>query len=125
MNYYRSQTGRIENPRVAGRELRQYVNKEFENKKYAADRIAITEAGRVQIAIQEQSYKDNGITQYLYLAEPSACDICSELDGKIFNVSDMRPGENAPVMHPHCKCSTSSYYDATELDKRLEELSKT
>ena len=38
---------------------------------------------------------------------------------------DMRPGENAPVMHPHCKCSTSSYYDATELDRRLEELSKT
>ena len=91
---------RGENPRVAGRELRELVHKEFENKKYAADRIAITEAGRVQVAIQEQSYKDNGITQYLYLAEPSACDICAELDGEVFNVSDMRVGENAPVMHP-------------------------
>ena len=104
---------RGENPKTAGIELRQYVNKEFGKKKYAADRIAITETARVQIAIQEQTYKDNGITQYMYIAEPSACHKCADLDGQVFNVSDMRVGENAPVIHPACKCSTASYMERT------------
>ena len=79
---------RGENPRVAGRELRQYVNKEFENKKYAADRIAITETARVQTDIGEQAHKDAGITQFTWVAESSACDDCASFDGKVYNYSD-------------------------------------
>ena len=91
---------RGENPRVAGRELRKLVREEFENKKYAADRIAITESGRVQTVVQEETYKEYDIEQYEFIAEIDACPDCAELDGQIFNVSDMRVGENAPVMHP-------------------------
>ena len=110
---------RGENPRVAGRELRELVLREFENKKYAADRIAITESGRIQIDVQEETYKEYDIEQYIYLAELDACDICADLDGEVFNVSDMRVGENAPVMHPFCKCSTSGVVDRNAWERDL------
>lgn len=110
---------RGEHPRVAGRELRKLVHKEFENKKYAADRIAITESGRLQVEVQEETYKEYDIEQYIYLAEMDACDICADLDGQVFNVSDMRVGENAPVMHPFCKCSTSGYVDRKAFEADL------
>lgn len=110
---------RGENPRIAGRELRKAVHEEFENKKYAADRIAITESGRVQTVVQEETYKEYDIEQYIYLAEVDACDICADLDGQVFNVSDMRVGENAPVMHPFCKCSTSGYVDRQAFEDDL------
>ena len=33
----------------------------------------------------------------------------------------MMPGENAPPMHPHCRCSTSAYMDREAFDKWLTE----
>lgn len=89
-----------ENPRVGARKLRALVEKEFKLKKYAADRIAITETGRVQIEVQKTSYNDYGYDEYVFISEPSACKVCLPLDGKTFNVKDMMPGTNAPMMHP-------------------------
>lgn len=104
---------RGQNPRVAARELRGLVSDEFGKKKYAADRIAITESARVQSAVQEQSFKDAGIEQYMYIAEvdDKVCEECGSLDGKIFKVSEMEPGVNASPIHPFCRCSTSSYVE--------------
>lgn len=113
---------RGENPRVAGRELRQYVHKEFENKKYAADRIAITESARVQSDIGEQVHKDAGITRYMWIAEPTACSICAGYDGKVYDYSNT--GAPRVPAHPFCKCSEAAYYDSTELDRRLDQLAK-
>ena len=114
---------RGENPRVAGRELQKIVRKEFSNKKYAADRIAITETSRVQSDIGERAMKDAGITQKMWVTEVDGCPDCLEYDGEIFDIAD----DTAPTIpkHPFCRCSFASYYDSTELDKRLEMLSKT
>ena len=99
---------RGENPRVAGRELRKIVHKEFENKKYAADRIAITESARIQFDIQDEVFKEYEIEQFEWVAEIDSCSDCSELDGQIFNVDD----PNAPgIQHPFCRCTKSPYVD--------------
>ena len=119
---------RGENPRVAGRELRKLVSEEVFGKrgnggaKYAADRIAITETARIQSDIGEQAHKDASITQFMWIAEPSACPDCASFDGNVYNYSD----ESAPRVpfHPFCRCSQSSYYDSTELDRRLNRLAK-
>jgi SPP1 gp7 family putative phage head morphogenesis protein len=99
---------RGENPRVAARELRELVRDEFGKKKYAADRIAITESARVQSAVMEQAFKDAGIDQYIWITEPDGCPDCQELDGKIFDVGK---GPMPPEPHPNCRCSTSSYVE--------------
>ena len=102
---------RGEHPRNAAASIKRLVRDDYGKAKHAADRILVTETSRGQIIAQRESYKEVGIAQYIYLAEPSACDVCSELDDKVFKVKDMVIGVNAPFMHPWCKCSTSAYYD--------------
>src|SRR5699024_7219923 len=97
---------RGEHPRNAAASIKRLVRDDYGKANRAADRILVTETSRSQIIAQRESYKAAGIDQYVYLAEPSACDICSELDDKVFNVKDMVIGVNAPFMHPWCKCST-------------------
>lgn len=93
------------NPRELARELRNL----FDSSKYEAERLMRTETARVQVAIQEKSYQENGIEEFEFVAEPSACDACKPLDGKTFKVAKMEPGLNAAPMHPNCRCSTVPY----------------
>ena len=102
---------RGEHPRKSAASIKRLVRDDYGKANRAADRILVTESARGQIIAQRESYKEAGIAQYIYLAEPSACDVCSELDDKVFKVKDMVIGVNAPFMHPWCKCSTSAYYD--------------
>ena len=102
------------NPRELARELR----KVFNTSVYNSERLLRTELGRVQIDVQKDSYEKTGFEQYEYIAEPTACDICSELDGKIFDVRDMQPGVNI-LMHPNCRCSSAAYMSREEWDADL------
>ena len=89
-----------QHPRNAAASIKRLVRDEYGMKKRAADRIAITETSRAQIIAQRESYKDAQVNDYIYLAEPSACDECSKLNDKVFKVKDMVIGVNAPFMHP-------------------------
>lgn len=102
---------RGEHPRKSAASIKRLVRDEYGMKKHAADRILVTETSRAQIISQRESYKDAGIDQYIYLAENSACDICHELDDKVFRVKEMVIGVNAPFMHPWCKCSTAAFVE--------------
>ena len=109
------------NPKQLAPELSKYLTDEGrENTKFNTQRLMVTETTRVQTVIQEQSYRDADINQYVYIAEPTACKVCLPLNGKIFNVDDMQPGVNAPNMHPFCKCSTAPYVDDTAFKKSLK-----
>lgn len=111
---------RGENPRKTGAQLRKLVKKEFELKKFAADRIAITETARIQTEAQKKSFEDGEFDEYIFIAEPSACKVCLPLDSKVFKVKDMMPGSNASPVHPHCKCSTAAYFDRDKWDADLK-----
>ena len=102
---------RGEHPRKSAASIKRLVRDDYGKANHAANRILVTESARGQIIAQRESYKAAGIDQYIYLAENSACDICSELDDKVFKVKDMVIGVNAPFMHPWCKCSTAGYVE--------------
>ncbi|HFI0131007.1 TPA: minor capsid protein [Streptococcus suis] len=76
------------------------LRKEFNVTASEAKRLAVTEGARVATEGQKQAYIANGYDEYEFIAEPSACRECAKLDGKIFKVEDMEPGENAAPMHP-------------------------
>ncbi|GEM_PF-211232 len=100
------------NPKQLAPQLKKLMTDEGrENARYNSQRLMITETSRVQMNVQKDSYGKADVKQYEYIAEPSACPTCAALDGKIFNVDDMQPGENANPMHPFCKCSTAPYVD--------------
>ena len=116
------QTGLIQgkNPRVLARELKKLV----ETTTYHAERLMRTELARVQTEAQKQSFERNGFEEYTFIVNGGCCDICAGLNGKHFKVADMMPGENAPPMHPHCRCSTAAYDDDDDYEEWLDYLEK-
>lgn len=111
-------------PNEASRILRKHVQEAFENKRYASERISITESARVQSSSQKLAFEEFGVNQYEFIAETDSktCSICGGLDGKIFNVKDMSPGENAAPMHPNCRCSVAAKSSRKELNDRAAEI---
>lgn len=99
------------------RKLAGHLTKLFGVSKSNAERLMRTELARVQTEAQRQSFERNGFTQYEFVALGSACGACKELDGKHFKVDEMMPGENAPPMHPNCRCSVAAYEDSEEYER--------
>ncbi|MDO4170294.1 MAG: minor capsid protein [Lachnospiraceae bacterium] len=104
------------------RELARSLNKTFQVGQRNAERLMITEMARVQTDASFKSMIENGFTQYKYLAcgYGDVCDTCKVLDGKVFNISDGKIGENAPPMHPHCHCTVTPYMDRKAFDEWLD-----
>lgn len=117
------QTGLIQgrNPRVLARDLRRV----FGSSKYDAERLLRTELARVQIDAQMDSYKTNGYEWFEFIGgQVGQCDICAALDGKVFRVKDMLVGENAPPVHPNCRCSTAASMGPDDSEQELEKVYK-
>lgn len=104
-------------PRVLARHL----VKLFGVRRSDAERLMQTELARVQTEAQKRSFERNGYDRYEFIALETACKICKAIDGKHFRTEDMMPGENAPPMHPNCRCSTAAYMDRAEFEKWLDE----
>ena len=116
------QVGMIQgkNPRVLARE----IQKTFGTSTSNAERLMRTELARVQTEAQRQSFLANGFEMYTFHVNHGCCAACSDLDGKHFKIKDMMPGENAPPMHPNCRCSVSAYEDDAEYEAWLDFLDK-
>lgn len=116
------QSGLIQgkNPRKLAGELR----KKFDVSVSNSERLMRTELARVQTEAQKQSFERNGFKEYEFIANAGCCDICTAINGKHFKVAKMMPGENAPPMHPHCRCSTAAYEDSADYNAWLDYLSK-
>lgn len=63
------------------------------------------EASYLAIQQEIESYRNFGLTEYKFLCNDCACEICSSLNGKVFFISDAKLGINLPPMHHGCKCT--------------------
>lgn len=95
-------TGRTE------REAADILAKKFAQGASNARRLIRTESCFLSNQLEMQSYKECGIEKYRYLAtlDLRTSEICRELDGKVFLVSEAQPGKNCPPMHPWCRSTT-------------------
>lgn len=124
------QTGLIQgkNPRAIAKDLKKYWYgadpKTGGGAVYCMERLMRTELARVQTEAQKQSFVRNGFEQYEFIVNGGCCPICEGLNGKHFKVSKMMPGENAPPMHPNCRCSTAAWEDSAEYEAWLDHLAK-
>lgn len=103
------------NPRV----LAPALEKMFGVSRRNAERLMATELARVQTDAQMESFKENNIDQYIFLSLDTACSECMALNEKHFPVKDMEPGENAPPIHPNCRCSTAAYIDREAVEREV------
>ena len=104
--------------------LAQHLKKAFGASQRDAERLMRTEMSRVYTEAQKESYEDAGYEDYTYIALGDACEICAPLDGKHFKVKQMRVGENAPPMHPNCRCSTAPWMEREEFKRWLDDYSE-
>lgn len=101
------------------------IRKDFNVSAREAMRLVRTEMVRVQTQAQIDSYKANGWEEFEFLAYGTAsCEICNALNKKHFKISDFKPAENAPPMHPNCRCRTAPYEDEEEYQKWLDSFEK-
>lgn len=101
-------------------ELARHLQKRFGVSAYNANRLMVTELARVQTEAQKQSFIRNGFAQYTFLAIGTACEACRALNEKHFDIDKMMPGENAPPMHPNCRCSVAAYMEDEGYEEWLE-----
>ena len=80
-------------------------------KKYEAYRLLYNEAGHAAERAKIKAYQDDGIEEYEISAslDKSTCSECGQMDSKHFKVSEAVEGENYPLFHVNCRCTTVPY----------------
>ena len=89
------------------------IREQFQTSAYAARRLVRTESNYIANQAEHDAYKRLGVEEYQFIAtlDTRTSKPCRELDGRVFNVEDGKPGINMPPMHPNCR-STTIMYDA-------------
>lgn len=110
-------TGRTE------RETAEIIANKFAVGASKARRLVRTESCYLAVQMDMESYKECGIEMYRFLAtlDLKTSEMCRELDGKRFPVSEQEVGKNCPPMHPWCRSTTTgdiSDEDLAELKRR-------
>lgn len=88
-----------------------------------ARRLIRTESCYVTNQMVNKGYEDCGVEEYEFSAylDSRTSDICRELNGKRFKLSEAKVGVNMPPMHPWCRSTTLAVIDE-ELLKDPEDL---
>ena len=73
-----------------------------------AHRVVITETAHIQNVADREVYREAGVEWLEFVAtlDEATCPICGALDGTKIKLEDAVEGENVPVMHPNCACTT-------------------
>lgn len=107
-------------------ELARKLRQSFDVSVRDSERLMITEVRRIQTEIQKDSFDRNGFKEYRFISagDGRVCPECERLHGQHFKVSEMQPGENAPPMHPVCRCSTAAWMDGEKYKRWLDALER-
>ena len=89
-------------------ELKKLLQERFNVSYNQANTLVRTEIAHIQTQAAAQRYKDYGLEYYEFLGrEGDSCGHepdCHDLNGKKFLLTEMKVGENAPPIHPNCRC---------------------
>lgn len=93
---------------------------------YNATRLVRTEVNHFANEGEMLSYEELDIERYRFIAtlDPVTCGHCAELDNKVFNVKDKKPGKNYPPIHANDRCTTVAVFDdeiAEDLQRRARD----
>lgn len=100
--------------------LEQFVRKDIKNAEFCAARVIKTETAFFTSQSQRQALSDLDCEMYeVYLPLSSnSCEVCREMNGKRFKLSEYVVGSTAPPFHPNCENgSIIPYYEDGLFDK--------
>lgn len=92
------------------------ISKTMNTSKSVAGRLVMTESAFFASAGQKDCFSDLGVEQYEIVAtlDMKTSSICRSLDGKVFKMSDFKPGVTAPPFHCYCRSCTAPYFEDDE-----------
>lgn len=81
--------------------------------KNTAGRLVMTEQAAFCSAAQHDCFKDLDVEEYEIVAtlDSHTSEICQEMDGKHFKMSEWETGTTAPPFHVWCRSTTVPYFD--------------
>lgn len=86
--------------------------KKMGTSKSNAGRLVMTEQAYFSSAAQKDCFNDLDVEEYEIVAtlDSHTSDICRSLDGKVFKLSDYKPGITAPPFHVYCRSTTAPHF---------------
>ena len=89
------------------------MSKELDVSKTAAGRLVMTESAAFASRAQEDCFKELGVKEYEIVAtlDSHTSEICQDMDGKVFKMSEREIGLNAPPFHVNCRTTTVPYFN--------------
>lgn len=89
------------------------IARKMKTSKNAAGRLVMTEAAFFNSAAQKDCFAELDVEQFEVVAtlDIHTSDICHEMDGKHFKMSEWQIGVTAPPFHVWCRSTTVPYFD--------------
>lgn len=89
------------------------MSKKLDVSKTAAGRLVMTESAAFASRAQEDCFKELGVKEYEIVAtlDSHTSEICQDMDGKVFKMSEREIGLNAPPFHVNCRTTTVPYFN--------------
>lgn len=91
--------------------------------RYKARRLVLTERAYFAQQAQHDCFQTLGVEQYEIVEtfDTRTCEICGELDGRVFRMADYECGVTAPPFHPNCRGCTAPYFDGDEGERAMRD----
>ncbi len=92
------------------------VAKRFNTTKSNAGRVVMTESAYFSSAAQKDCFNALDVEQYKVVGtlDTHTCEICGDMDGRVYKMSEYVVGSTAPPFHPWCRCCTAPYFEDME-----------
>ncbi len=89
------------------------ISNKFGVSKSQAGRLVMTEEAYFHSEAQREAFKELDVEEFEIIAtlDNKTSDICREMDGKHFPMSEYEPGRTAPPFHCWCRSVTVPYFD--------------
>lgn len=94
-------------------DISKFVSDKIKNKEYVARRLLETESAAYASKAQIEAFKSIDVEKYEIVAtlDLHTSEICQEMDGKVFKLSDQEVGVTVPPFHSHCRTVIAPYFD--------------
>lgn len=104
---------------ILGKDPQKIINemsKRLNVSKTNVGRLVMTESSAFASRAQEDCFKELGVEKYEIVAtlDSHTSEICQDMDGKVFKMSEREIGLNAPPFHVYCRSTTVPYFDDWE-----------
>jgi SPP1 gp7 family putative phage head morphogenesis protein len=88
--------------------------------RHAAERLIRTEAAYFAGQSRMDAYREMGVEQYKFVAtlDRRTSEICRDMDGRVFRLSEARAGVNYPPLHVYCRSTTIPHFEDAEPGER-------